>query len=922
MAKLLRDLGSEDAIPRISGNALIERDLGIDSLGKVELFHIIEDHFHCRLPISLLYEVETLGELTLALMERVDVKSTSPQTAQPLEAPSHQRLFIQADTFIDSLYAYAKADPLRPHIYLQDDLGNEKTITFGDLLNNAQKVAQGLIERGLEQAQTVAIILPTCEAFFEAFLGIQLAGGIPVPIYPPMQPHQLEEYVRREAKVLQNAQAQFLISFTPAKRLNEILKSFIPTLKEVVTVPHLKETHSTFTQAKIIPEDSAVIQYTSGSTGDPKGVLLTHANIVANLRAMDKVIHVKPTDVIISWLPLYHDMGLIGTWLASLYFGIPVVIMSPLVFLSRPERWLWAIHTHRGTLSAAPNFGYELCVQNIKDKDIEGLDLSSWRVAINGSESVLPSTLRHFHGRFKHYGFKEKSLYPAYGLAEASVGLTVPTGNKKPQIDSVDRKLLEKTGKAVKTKGLKNSTKIVSCGMALPDHEIKIVDDNGKALPDREIGSLWFKGPSMMKGYYRNPTATNKMLHNGWIDTTDLAYQADGEIYIVGRKKDLIIKAGRNLYPQDIEEVVNEVSGVRTNCSCAFSISHPIRGTEELIIVAETDTKDVEKRKEIASEITAQMSDFLSFPPDHVVMVDPDSIPKTINGKLQRSACKAAYLNNELGYRHAPVWYQFSKIYLQSYLRKAGYGFSFLIDGLYTIYILLLIAVLSLPCLMTLILLPLKIAQKTGKLWAKILFALSGTFFGATGKHLQKDKTTIYVANHASFIDAVLLVAVLPSNVSIVGKVELTIFPPFKWLLDKLGHLTVNRFDFGQSLSDLTKIEEAIKERKSILIFPEGTFTTSSGVRPFKLGAFKLAVDHKISLCPIAISGTRKVLKGKRFLFHPAKIKVSILKSVKPKKQVWDEVIRLRDLVRQDIGQETGEPLLVSVLPDPFLDKE
>ncbi len=274
---LLRELYGDYALPRISRKALIARDLGIDSLGKIELFHRLEDSFRCRLPISLLEETETLDEIVVVLAGQTGAEITFDRSTLLTNPAQTGGAFVKTDTIIESILAYVEADPLRPHIYLQDEFGNEKCITYGDLFENARKVAQGLAAKGLQYGQTVAIILPTSEEFFEAFLGVQFAGGIPVPIYPPVRSHRLEEYVQRESKILKNAEVQFLISFNPAKQLNKILKSFIPSLRAVVTVPALKRIHGTLSHQMILPQDSGMIQYTSGSTGDPKGVLLSHA---------------------------------------------------------------------------------------------------------------------------------------------------------------------------------------------------------------------------------------------------------------------------------------------------------------------------------------------------------------------------------------------------------------------------------------------------------------------------------------------------------------------------------------------------------------------------------------------------------------------------------------------------------------------
>ncbi len=270
-----------------------------------------------------------------------------------------------------------------------------------------------------------------------------LAGAIPVPIYPPFRADRIEEYAKREVGILRNAQARLLVTFAAAEVLSNMLQTFVPSLTKAITVKNLQASTGTLPTVAIEPDDIILIQYTSGSTGEPKGVTLTHRNMLANIRAIEKAIGIKPTDVSVSWLPLYHDMGLMS-WLGSLYFGIPVTILSPLTFLTRPERWLWTIHYHRATISGGPNFAYELCVKKINPSDIEGLDLSSWQYAFNGAEAINPKTLERFAKKFSPHGFKLESFAPVYGLAEATVGLTFPSQKREPRIDKIQREWFEK----------------------------------------------------------------------------------------------------------------------------------------------------------------------------------------------------------------------------------------------------------------------------------------------------------------------------------------------------------------------------------------------------------------------------------------------------------------------------------------------
>jgi acyl-CoA synthetase (AMP-forming)/AMP-acid ligase II len=289
--------------------------------------------------------------------------------------------------------------------------------------------------------------------------------------------------------------------------------------------------------------------------------VLSHANLLANIRAMGAAMGASAFDVFVSWLPLYHDMGLIGAWLGSLYYPAPLVVMPPQSFLLRPERWLWAIHRHRGTLSAAPNFAFELCVRNIDDAAIEGLDLSSLRLVANGSEPVSAATLRRFLDRFGPFGFRAEVMAPAYGLAENAVGLTLPPRGQPPVIECISRHALSEKGTAEPASEEAGAVEAVSCGQPLPGHEMRVVDDIGRELGERHEGRLQFRGPSATSGYFRDAAKTRELFSGDWLESGDLCYIAGGNLFVTGCTKDIIIRGGRHIHPSEIEEAVGELPG-------------------------------------------------------------------------------------------------------------------------------------------------------------------------------------------------------------------------------------------------------------------------------------------------------------------------------------------------------------------------
>lgn len=923
LLSLLRDFIAEfkpeRALQALHLNAALERDLGIDSLGRVELFLRIEKAFTVVFPESLLATADTVKDIAQALHQSQPGTLASAREfaaiLQPTQMdPSH------CVSLLEVLVKYGNLDPKRPQVYLINDRNEQKIIRYGELLEAAKKVASGLLALGLKPRETVAIMLPTCEDFFYAFFGVLLAGGVPVPIYPPFRPDKIEEYAVREAAILNNAAVRVLITFSQVETLSNLLRIFIRSLTTVTTVPDLKKMTGPTPHIALNAEDPAMIQYTSGSTSSPKGVLLSHANLLANIRSVGKAIQINSVDVGVSWLPLYHDMGLIGAWFCSLYYGFPLTLMSPLTFLTRPERWLWAIHYHRGTLSAGPNFAYELCVRKIKEEDIQGLDLSSWRLAFNGAEMINPKTLERFSKKFEPFGFNPQAFYPVYGLAECSVALSFPPLNRGPRIDVIDRTLFETERLAVSAgKENNNYLEFVGCGYPIPEHEVRIVDESNQELEDRKIGRLQFSGPSAMQGYYKNSEATQASYHEGWWDSGDFAYLAEGEVFITGRVKDIIIKAGRNLYPQEIEEVAEQVTGVRKGSVVAFGVSDAKWGTEKLVVLAETAETKRSVRDRIIAQILEKISIVLGFPPDQVTLLPLRALPKTSSGKLQRSASKKLYLEGKLAKAGLPVWLQMVKLFAKG----AGVSLLLFVEKggllLYTVYIAALLLFLLPFSWAWVMLLPRTKAVWGVRKMSRLLIFLSGIRFKVEGStSLNSAQPIIYACNHASYTDSLFLLAALPSSVVFVVKKDLEHWPLIGRMVRKLGYLTADRVDFSKNLADTQQMVEAVQQGHSLVIFPEGTFTYATGLRPFKMGAFKIAVETGALICPVSIKGSRSLLRAHSFLIHPGKVEVTLSSPIAPQAQDWPEVLRLHSLVRQEIAKHSGELSINLVTAGPL----
>ncbi|MDA1313208.1 MAG: AMP-binding protein [Acidobacteria bacterium] len=660
--ELLAELGSHEAAARVALDSSFDRDLGLGSLERVELLIRTERRLGVRVPEALAQRADTPAEWVRSLLEGEPPSgSERPVIRQPGDAAPPP---IDAVSFSEVLRRHAERDPGRVQVHLLEE-GQLDEISYGRLLAASQEVAAGLIASGLQPNETVAVMLPTCADFLYSFLGVALAGGIAVPIYPPARPDKIEEYVRRQTLILRNAEVRFLISFDQVKAVSQVMSLGIPSLKEVTTVDAMRARGYGSNASGREDADAFFIQYTSGSTGNPKGVVLTHANVLANVQGIGWAVKARPDDAVVSWLPLYHDMGLIGAWLFSLFYGFPITMMSPLAFLSRPERWLWALSDSGGSLCPAPNFAYELCARKITDEALGGVDLSRWRIAINAGEPVLPDTLERFAARFAPYGFRAESYVPCYGLAESSVALTFPPINRPPVVDRVRRGEFEKEGRAIPADATdENVLRFVANGRALPGHEVRIVDENGHDVAERTQGRLIFRGLSKTSGYFRNDEATAAVTDaDGWMDSGDLAYCASEEVHITGRLKDCIIKAGHNIIPQEVEMAAADVAGVRRGCVAAFGSTDASSGTERLIVVAETRSYDAAERARIRAAIVRAIDEKVGLPPDVVELVPPQTVPKTSSGKIRRNETRSLFEQGALRPTTDPPWLQMIRLW-------------------------------------------------------------------------------------------------------------------------------------------------------------------------------------------------------------------------------------------------------------------
>jgi len=902
LIQLLTECNSPMASAPIKPESTLDNEIGLDSLTRIEFCQRIEKKYHIRFTEAQLADINSCADLLRAI--RTDAKSPTVTARLSAAVGNTQVCVDDCASLIEVLQAYGTQEPHRLHVILHDDHGEETPILYGELYNEAKKVAAGLQYKGIKPLQTVAIMLPTSADFFSCFFGIQLAGAIPVPIYPPLRLNQIELFAQRAAKILNNAQAKCLITFDASRPLANLLKMLVPECRWVTTAQIVKRIGNEYQETVVKALQPGLVQYTSGSTQDPKGVVLTHQNLLSNIRAYGKAIAIQANDRVVSWLPLYHDMGLIGSWLGSVYYGVPALIMSPLAFLARPANWLLAIDRHRATISGSPNFAYELCLNKIDAEEIKGIDLSCWRLAFNGAEAINPLTIERFYARFAQYGLKANAMTPVYGLAECTVGLSISSLDSPPIIDTIQRDAFESRQEIIIATDEEPHLQFVSCGHPLPEHKVRIVDKNDQPLPDCHVGEIEFSGPSTMQGYLNNKIVTEQVFDHGWTRTGDLGYLRNGQVYITGRKKDLIIKAGRNITADSIEQAVQTVKGVRKGCVVAFSDKNTL-GTERLIVIAETN----QASSALQQEIIKQIQQYASVTADEVILCQPHSIPKTSSGKLQRSLCKEKYRSNTLHPEKASIFRQIISV---TYAAMRQYVTSFISKLLkvgYSLYVVAVYVLMS-PVVWLIITLPTqKVARKLTKKVARTVINLLSFFrFSITEVGAEhSDKTVIYVANHASYLDAIILLAALPEEISIVSKIELekTVF--LSRYLKKLGHVTVQRDHFSKSVADFSKIQ-AVLQQRSIAIFPEGTFEYRPGLRDFKMGAFILAAHCQTPVIPVCISGSRQFMQADSYLFHPMTITVTIDKPLQAQGNDWHAALSLKQQVRRQILRYCQEP--------------
>ncbi len=894
----------------------LDRDLGLDSLSRMELLLRTERAFGVDLPEDTLASAESVRDLYDALHRARSGGAPAPLRfagAPAADTSPEAGVPVAAGTLLQVLHWHLEAHPDRVQIVHLADSG-QRAVSYRELAAGADAIAAGLQRRGLKPRQCVAIMLPTSIEYFQTYLGIIRAGGVPVPIYPPARASQLEEHVVRHTGILTSAQAAALVTVAEAMAVAHLLQARVPGLRHVVTPQSLAQGGGPVGAVEVRAGDIAFIQYTSGSTGNPKGVTLTHANLLANIRAIVDAIRATPRDVFVSWLPLYHDMGLIGAFLGTLYVGCPLVVMSPLAFLARPERWLRAIHDFHGTLTAGPNFAYELCLKRIDDAALGGLDLSSLRVAMNGAEAVGPDTLSGFRQRFASFGLRPEAIVPVYGLAEASVGLLFPPLGREPVIDRIERAAFSSSGRAKPAAdGDATALRFVACGRPLAGHDVRVVDEDGREVGERIEGRLEFRGPSATRGYFRNAADTARLFRDGWLDTGDRAYLADGDFYLTGRVKDIVIRGGRNLYPQEIEHAVGAVAGVRKGGVAVFGIPDPQSGTERLVVLAEARSVSGERSVLLREAISKAVLDAIGEPADEIVLAPPHTVLKTSSGKVRRSDCRKLYEQGRIGAKVPRARTQVARLALGALALRLRRALADAGRALFSLYAGLVFVVLAPSVwLLTMVTTTQAAAWALGRAGARLFLRLTAIPVSVRGlERLLQHDCCVLVCNHASYTDGLLLMAALPRPFGFVAKRELRGQFLVGRYLARLGVEFVERVDIKRSVEGANRTADAVAGGRSLIVFPEGTFFARPGLLPFRLGGFLAAARARVPVVPVTIRGSRAILPDETWRLRRGPIQIEIGTPIAPgaeDAEPFAAAVTLRDAARAQIAQALEMP--------------
>jgi acyl-CoA synthetase (AMP-forming)/AMP-acid ligase II len=553
-------------------------------------------------------------------------------------------------TFSDLLKQHYERNPDQVSVYILHGGQPDRPVTYRELIYGATGYARTYQKKGIQPGEVVILILQHGIDLLYAYFGAILYGAIP-SIMPFLTEKLLpDRYYIDLAALVKVTKPTAIVTYPDfVADVHAVVKPGEGSIKAVIVSNQVDDPgepdFADFGGLKRKPEDIVLLQHSSGTTGLQKGVALSHQAVLNQLKDYSEAIHLQPDDIFVSWLPLYHDMGLVACWLMPILLGRPLVIMSPFEWVRAPYRLLQAVSRYKGTLSWLPNFAFNFCAQKIRERDLEGVDLSSWRAISNCSEPMRWDSLRVFYERFKKQGLRPEALVTCYAMAENVFAVTQGGMDGPVAFEDIDRDSLQIDKVAAPARLNKPHVRMLGAGKTIPNTAVRILDAGGNPLPDRTVGEVVLKSDCMLTGYYHRQDANEKAFHYDWYLTGDFGYLMDGELFITGRKKDLIIVGGKNIFPQDLEQLAFEVPGIHAGRASAFGVFNDNTGTEDVVLVAEVETSDIIERRKIAEDVRTTITRGSAVALRYVHLVDTHWLVKTSSGKTARSANREKFLD-------------------------------------------------------------------------------------------------------------------------------------------------------------------------------------------------------------------------------------------------------------------------------------
>lgn len=552
-------------------------------------------------------------------------------------------------TFPQILHQIYQQEPDKPCVYLLRSNLPDEVITYRRLCQGAAGFARALADAGIQPGELVILILEHGPSLIYAFFGAILHGAVPAIM--PFLTEKLDPEIYKQSLValFQTSAPSAVVTYAEFEAEVEQATSRTSSVRAILVDESIQPDEgadfSILMGLKRSAQDLVLLQHSSGTTGLQKGVALSHQAVFNQLESYRAALNLQASDVIVSWLPLYHDMGLITGFILPILSRIPLILLSPFDWVRAPQRLMHAITHYRGSLCWLPNFAYNFCAQKVRDRDLQGVDLSSLRAVINCSEPMYYSSHQMFLERYAPYGLQASALATSYAMAENVFAVTQGGIDSPVNVDWIDQRASLTRQVALPVSPSENAIPMLSAGTPIQGTSVRIQDTRGQPLPERRIGEIALSSNCMLTGYYNRPDLTRKAFLDGWYLTGDLGYMADGEVYVTGRKKDLIIVGGKNVYPQDLERIAGEVQGVHPGRVVAFGVFNPQAGTEDVVLVAESDDIDPERQMRLAAEIRQRVTRGSDIALRHVRVVPREWLLKTSSGKIARAANREKYLH-------------------------------------------------------------------------------------------------------------------------------------------------------------------------------------------------------------------------------------------------------------------------------------